>query len=80
MTFPSIRIEGAILSGDLLAKVERDDFPGQKPADFGLPGGTKVKDEIARAWAEAQSLWAIYRRRLDNLTGVDLGTSETRKR
>lgn len=78
MTFPSIRIEGAILSGDLLAKVERDDFPGQKPADFGLPGGTKVKDEIARAWAEAQSLWAIYRRRLDNLTGVDLGTSETR--
>lgn len=78
MTFPSIRIEGAILSGDLLAKVERDDFPGQKPADFGLPGGAKVKDEIARAWAEAQSLWAIYRRRLDHLTGVDLGTTETR--
>lgn len=78
MTFPSIRIEGAILSGDLLAKVERDDFPGQKPADFGLPVGTKVKDEIARAWAEAQSLWAIYRRRLDNLTSADLGTSETR--
>lgn len=48
MTFPSIRIEGAILSGDLLAKVERDDFPGQKTTDFGLPGGTKVKDEIAR--------------------------------
>ena len=44
MNFPSIRIEGAILSGDLPAKAERDDFPGQKPADFGLPAGTRVKD------------------------------------
>jgi len=58
MTFHSTRIGGAILSGDLPAKVERDYFPGLKPADFGLPAWTKVKDEIARGCAEAQSLWA----------------------
>ena len=52
MIYPSIRIEGAILSPDILDHL--DDAAGQRPADFGLDTGTKVKDEIARAWADAQ--------------------------
>ena len=52
MNYPSIRIEGAILSPDILDRI--DDAPGQRPADFGLDGATKVKDEIARAWADGQ--------------------------
>ena len=52
MTYPSIRIEGAILSPDILERL--DDASGQRPADFGLEGAGKVKDEIARAWADAQ--------------------------
>jgi hypothetical protein len=45
MNYPSIRIEGAILSPDILDRIE--DLPGQKPTDFGLNSSVKVKDEIA---------------------------------
>jgi len=45
MNYPSIRIEGAILSPDILDRIE--EAPGQRPADFGLDNA--VKDEIARA-------------------------------
>jgi hypothetical protein len=58
MNYLSIRIEGAILSPDILARIE--DAPGQKPSDFGFESSTKVKDEIARAWADAQDYWRIF--------------------
>lgn len=78
MKFPSIRIEGAILAGDILEKIEGGEVIGQKPADFGLPSGAKVKDEIVRAWADAQDLWRIFRRKLDGLKPEATATSETR--
>jgi hypothetical protein len=62
MNYPSIRIEGAILSPDILDRIE--DLPGQKPADFGLDSSVRVKDEIARAWADAQDYWRIFQRKL----------------
>ena len=76
MNYPSIRIEGAILSPDLLDRLE--DLPGQKTADFGLETGTRVKDEIARAWADAQDYWRIFQRKLDTLRPDSPATSETR--
>ena len=48
MNYPSIRIEGAILSPDILERLE--DVPGQQAADFGFARNARVKDEIARAW------------------------------
>jgi hypothetical protein len=62
MTYPSIRIEGAILSPDILERLE--DAPGQNSSDFGLDSSAKVKDEIARAWADAQDYWRIFQRKL----------------
>lgn len=76
MNYPSIRIEGAILSPDIIDRLE--DMPGQKPADFGLDSGTKVKDEIARAWADAQDYWRIFQRKLDTLKADTAATTETR--
>ena len=76
MNFPSIRIEGTILSPDILDQVE--ELPGQRPADFGLDAGTKVKDEIARAWADAQAYWRIFQHKLGNVNQGDNATSETR--
>jgi type I restriction-modification system DNA methylase subunit len=76
MTYPSIRIEGAILSPDILERLE--DAPGQRPADFGLDGSGKVKDEIARAWADAQDYWRIFQRKLDTLKPEAPATTETR--
>jgi hypothetical protein len=76
MNYPSIRIEGAILSPDIIDRLE--ELPGQKPADFGLDSGTKVKDEIARAWADAQDYWRMFQRKLDTLKPDATATTETR--
>jgi hypothetical protein len=77
MNYPSIRIEGAILSPDILGRIE--DLPGQKPVDFGLDSSIKVKDEIARAWADAQDYWRIFQRKLEALRPDSPATSETRQ-
>src|SRR5664279_3522058 len=77
MNYPSIRIEGAILSPDILGRIE--DLPGQKPADFGLDSSIKVKDEIVRAWADAQDYWRIFQRKLETLKLDSPATSETRQ-
>jgi len=76
MNYPSIRIEGAILSSDILEKL--DDAVGQRPADFGFESTVKVKDEIARAWADAQEYWRIYQRRVEGLKTDSPATTETR--
>ena len=77
MNYPSIRIEGAILSPDLLDRLE--DLPGQKPGDFGLDSSAKVKDEIARAWADAQDYWRIFQRKHETLKAGSAATTETRQ-
>ena len=76
MIYPSIRIEGAILSPDILEKLE--DIPGQRPVDFGLDPSVKVKEEIARAWADAQDYWRIFNRKLETLKKESPATTETR--
>jgi len=78
MKFPSIRIEGSILAADILEKIEQGDVIGQKPSDFGLPPDARVKDEIVRAWADAQDLWRIFRRKLDATKEGTSATTETR--
>lgn len=77
MIYPSIRIEGGILSPDVLDRVES--LPGQKPAEFGLESSARVKDEIARAWADAQDYWRIFQRRLETLRPESPATTETRQ-
>jgi hypothetical protein len=76
LIYPSIRIEGAIVSPELFDRLE--ELPGQRPADFGLTGSATVKDEIARAWADAQDYWRIFRRKLDTLSENSFATTETR--
>ena len=76
MNYPSIRIEGAILSPDIFDRL--DDAVGQQPADFGLESSAKVKDEIARAWADAQDYWRIFQRKLESLKAESPATTETR--
>ena len=76
MNYPSIRIEGAILSPDILHRLE--ELKGQRPADFGIASSEKVKDEIARAWADAQDYWRIFQRKIGSLSPNSLATTETR--
>jgi len=79
MTFPSIRIEGAILSPDILDRLD-DNAAGQRPTDFDLPSGASLKDEITRVWADAQDYWRIYQRKLAAIPAdsTSLATTETR--
>lgn len=79
MKYTSIRIEGAILSADILDRIEQGDIAGQIAKDFGFDAKTKVKDEIARSWADAQDLWRIFNRQREKVAADDYGTSETRR-
>jgi hypothetical protein len=78
MTFPSIRIEGAILSGELLAKLDSADSLGQRPADFGLESQARLKDEIVRAWTAAQAFYTSFQHKLTSVKEGTAATSETR--
>tara|TARA_R100000027_G_scaffold64353_1_gene57752 strand:+ start:13677 stop:18491 length:4815 start_codon:yes stop_codon:yes gene_type:complete len=76
---PSIRIEGSILTGDIIetiASVERQD--GQRSQDFGFPTNTAVKDEIADAWASARAFWTAYQSKIERLREGASGVTETR--
>jgi len=77
VNYPSIRIEGAILSPDIVERL--DEAVGQKPSDFGFNGSVKVKDEIVRAWADAQDYWRIYQRKLETVKTESPATTETRQ-
>lgn len=79
MKFNTIRIEGSILSADILDKIEQGELGGQLPKDFGFDPSIKVKDEIVKAWADAQDLWRIFKRHQSDVTEGATGTSETRK-
>src|SRR5262249_43702743 len=73
----SMRTEGRILSPDILDRL--DDAASQRPVDFGFDTSVRVKDEINRAWADAQDYWRIFRRKLDSLKPDSPATTETRQ-
>ncbi|MCB9304840.1 MAG: restriction endonuclease [Lewinellaceae bacterium] len=82
MKHPTITITGSILAADILNAIEQNDgIPGQNDKDFGLAKGEKVKDHIARVYADARFYWQGFQRQMERLDGEgkELGTSETRK-
>lgn len=79
MKFTTIRIEGGILSPDILDKIEQGELGGQRPEDFRFESNTKVKDEIIRAWADAHDLWRVFSHQRERIVDKGTGTSETRK-
>jgi len=79
MKFTTIRIEGAILSADILDKIEQGELGGQLAKDFGFETNIKVKDEIVRAWADAQDFWHIFKRHRESVSQNATGTAETRR-
>ena len=77
MNYPTITIQGNILSAELLEELERD-APHQDPRSFGLDG-VRVKDEIARAWGEALLQWKVFQSKKARLKEGATGTTETRQ-
>jgi hypothetical protein len=79
MNFPSIDIQGSILSTDLLAKIRSEQASFQQGKDF-YPdySNANLKDEISLAWQEAKGQWVIYNSKLNRLKDGETGTTETR--
>jgi very-short-patch-repair endonuclease len=78
ITFPSLRVEGGLFSPDLFENLLRDQLPGQKAQDFGLPQQRDLTNEIAAIYHDARSLWQVFRHRLEALSEDNIATSETR--
>ncbi len=75
----AVHLEGGLFGSDFLERLASDDLPGQKPADFGLPPGRALLDEIAAIYRDARDLWQVFRRRLERLPEEDAATSLTRE-
>ena len=81
MKYTAIRSEGGLLPYDLLDEILTETAPGQKPADFGLPKGRRLSDEIQRVWSDAQELWSRFKAGREKLSEKDPhGTTLTRDR
>jgi hypothetical protein len=59
--FTAIRIEGGLLPPEFLQHVAALEAPSQSPADYAIPPGRTVRDEIGRYWTIAEALWKDYR-------------------
>lgn len=78
MTFPSITIQGTIVSGEILDKITSEDIKHQTPESFGLSKNIKVRDEIGLAWASARGYWQAFKLRRERIPEEESGTTETR--
>ena len=74
----AIRIEGGLLSPDLLEQLAAGTLPGQRAVDFGLPATRSLTDAIADALTDAHDLWTVFQRRLSRLPTTDPATALTR--
>ena len=55
IAFEALSIEGGLLGADWLGKVAQLHAPRQEPADYHVPKGLEIRDEIARSWRIAQA-------------------------
>ena len=60
LAFESITIEGGLLSPDWLARVAQLQAASQTEADYAVPKGLNLRDEIGRYWRMAQAHWKDF--------------------
>lgn len=80
MKYTTIRIEGSILSPDILEKIDSGEQSGQTLSDFNLTDKYKnIKEFINITWAKSLSQWEMFKKEMDDLPEKDSGTTTTRK-
>lgn len=77
MIYQSIRIEGNILTDDILQSIASGEAHYQSGKDFGDEKRT-VRDEIERAWTNARSFYTAYRSRKEDVDESESGIQITR--
>jgi N-6 DNA Methylase len=60
LEFDAIAIEGGLLPAEWLAKVAGLQAPHQSPADYGIPKGLNLRDELGRYWRIAEAHWKDF--------------------
>jgi hypothetical protein len=79
MNFPSIDIQGSIISSELFGKIRSEQANFQQGKDFKKEyTNAKLKDEISSAWQDAKGQWAIFQSKLSRISDSETGTTETR--
>ncbi|MEK6208035.1 MAG: type IIL restriction-modification enzyme MmeI [Chloroflexota bacterium] len=64
MAYTSIEIEGALFPSDLLDRIATGEADGQRVGDFGLPGGSRLSEEVQGAFSDVRAYWEAFQRRL----------------
>lgn len=60
LAFEALTIEGGLLSPEWLARVAQLQGTGQSEADYRIPKGLNLRDEIGRYWRIAQALYTEF--------------------
>ena len=55
IAFDALSIEGGLVGAEWLARVAQLQAAAQEPADYRIPKGLEIRDEIARGWRIAQA-------------------------
>ena len=61
LAFESLSIEGGLFSPEWLSKVAQLQADTQADADYRIPKGLNLRDEIGRYWRIAQAHWADFK-------------------
>lgn len=60
LAFDAISVEGGLLAADWLSRAAQLGATQQEPADYGVPKGIELRDEIGRSWRIARAHWAEF--------------------
>lgn len=60
LEFDAIAIEGGLLPAEWLAKIAGLQAPHQSAADYGIPKGLNLRDELGRYWRIAEAHWKDF--------------------
>jgi hypothetical protein len=61
LAFEALSIEGGLLSPEWLSKIAQLGAGMQAEADYAIPKGLSLRDDIGRYWRVAQAHWAEFR-------------------
>ncbi len=65
LNLDALRIEGSLLPAEFIQKLLELKADYQSAADYGVPPGLNLKDEIGRCWRIASALWVDFKIRRD---------------
>jgi hypothetical protein len=76
LAFDALSVEGALISPAMLARIAAHQEDGQAEADYGVPKGLTLRDEIARYFRIGQALFAGLRASESPSTAATVGFAE----